>query len=317
MTYQRREYPEWSWSHSRRRMFEECPRLYFYQYYGAHNGWEDESPEHVRLAYRLKQLTNLQIEIGSAVHSAAAFALHGIRFGGERPGFEALLEKVRGHLNRVYKESHDRRAWEIRPNRRMMLHEFYYDTGLSEAAIEESRTRIRSCLTNLLTSQSFREATAAPHVEVRQVDNFVTFDFEGTPVHGVPDLLYRRGDDSWTVTDWKTGREDADWGQMAVYAVFTQERHNVQASKIRARIEWLATGNAEERWLSDNDLVACRQSIIDSIASMRTYIVDLLANAPRDRALFPLKADTSMCRRFCKYYELDGREIAAASLGPF
>ena len=65
MPYQRSEHPIWSWSHSRRETFQECPRKYYYQYYASHNGWEADAPETARLAYRLKNLTTLPEEIGA------------------------------------------------------------------------------------------------------------------------------------------------------------------------------------------------------------------------------------------------------------
>ena len=153
MAYERREFPDWSWSHSRRRMFQECPRMYFYQYYGSHNGWDERAPDPVRSAYRLKQLTALPLEMGGAIHSAAAFAVQSARSGGGIPSFDTLHDKVRHDLNRAWKESQDRSAWERAPRRRKMFHEFYYGTGLTEPAIKESRQHIRTCLTNLLASQ--------------------------------------------------------------------------------------------------------------------------------------------------------------------
>ena len=201
MAYEWREFPEWSWSHSRRQTFQECPRKYFYQYYGSHNGWYDDAPDPTRLAYRLKQLTSLPLEMGGAIHSAAAFAIQSARSRGGIPSFDTLHDKVRHDLNQAWTDSHDRSAWGRGPRRRKMFHEFYYGTGISDPAIEESRQNVRACLTNLLASQSFREAISAPHIEVRQVENMVTFDIDGTRIYGTPDMLYRLGDDTWTVTD--------------------------------------------------------------------------------------------------------------------
>ncbi len=319
MPYERTEYPSWSWSHSRREMFQECPRKYGYQYYASHNGWEDEAPEFARSAYRLKQLTSLPLEIGGAVHAAAAFAIQSARSGGGVPSLDTLRTQVRNTLNRAYTESKDRAEWERWPNRRKMFHEFYYDTGLSDTAIDESKQRIEACLTNLVASESYREAIAAPFVEVKEVENFVTFDLEGTPIHGVPDLLYRLGDDTWTVTDWKSGRESRDpdqLDQLAVYALYLRDRHNVESSNMRVRIEWLESGNATDHTFSDGDLDASRSQILDSMALMQQYLTDPAANSPRDQAAFPLRDDLSMCR-YCKFYELDQAEIALQSPGPF
>ena len=316
MAYERREFPEWSWSYSRRGTFQECPRKYYYHYYGSHNGWEDDADPLTTSAYRLKQLTNLFMETGGAIHSAAAFAVQSARTRDNVPGSDALHDMVRNQLNQAYVESKDRDEWERSPRRRKMFHEFYYDTGLSETAIEQSKERIRDCLTNLVESESFREANAAPYVEVKEVEGFVTFDVEDTRVHAVPDLVYRLGDDTWTVTDWKTGREDVDWEQVGVYALYVQSRHGIEAQKIRGRIEWLAHGSADEHWFSEDELAGTRGRVVDSIAAMRGYLEDPNANMPRELEAFPLREDTSVCR-FCNFYELDREEIGSRVPGPF
>ena len=316
MAYERREFPEWSWSHSRSQTFQECPRKYFWQYYGSHNGWEDGAPELARKAYRFRQMGNLWLELGGAIHSAAAFAIQSARSRSGIPSLDTLLTKARNDLNRAYQESQDREAWARRPRYRKMLHEFYYGTGLSDRAIEDTRQRVNACLTNLLASRSFREAIAAPYVEIREVERFDTFDFEGTAIHGVPDLLYRQGNDTWTVSDWKTGQEYVDWNQLGVYAMYVRERYAVPASNILGRIEWLATGKADEHAFSEDELETCKASIRDSIAAMLGYLLEPATNKPRASDTFPLKDDASLCR-YCKFYELNEEEIASGRPGPF
>ena len=316
MAYERREFPDWSWSHSRNRTFQECPRRYYYHYYGSHNGWEDDADLLSASAYRLKQLTNLPLEMGGAVHDAAAFAVQSARTRGDVPGFDQLYQRVRGVLNQAYMESKDREEWERRPRRRKMFHEFYYDSGLSEANIARSKERISDCLTNLLEAKSFREAVAAPYVEVKEVEGFVTFDVDGSPVHGVPDLVYRLGDDTWTVADWKTGGGDADWEQVAIYALYVQSRHGVDVERIVGRIEWLSQGRTDEHRFTEEELEKTRGRIVDSIGAMRGYLEDVYANMPREMEAFPLIDDTSRCR-YCNFYELDREEIASRAQGPF
>ena len=53
MTFEIRPYPEFSWSISRQRKLDQCPRGYFYTYYLGWNGWLDDAPTEARVAYRL------------------------------------------------------------------------------------------------------------------------------------------------------------------------------------------------------------------------------------------------------------------------
>lgn len=132
----------------------------------------------------------------------------------------------------------------------------------------------------------------------------------------MPDLLYRLGDNIWTVTGLKTGQEDPDWEQIGVYALYVSQVHGVQASSIVGRFEWLATGNSEDHQFSEDELETTRGRILDSMASMRAYLTDSDANRPRDKEDFPLRQELSNCKS-CKFYELDREEIASRARGPF
>ena len=318
MAYERREHPTFSWSHSRRAVFRECPRKYFYQYYGSHNGWEDTAPESARLAYRLKHLTSLPLEIGGAVHEAAAAAIHRARSGAAAPTADDLYDIARKRMNSAWIDSRDRPAWERSPRWRRMFHEFYYDTGIGDEDIADARDTIRACIDNLLRSQSFREAVAAPFVEVRNVEELSTFYIDDTPVYAVPDLVYRKGGDVWTVVDWKSGKviQGDDNDQALVYALYVRELHGARGPDIDVRVERLASGRADEYAFTQDDLDDGVDAIRDSIGIMRTYLTDPVANSPMEKIDFPLRSDTSECKS-CKFYDLDRNEIGSARPGPF
>ena len=52
--YERRKYPEKSWSISKMKTLNSCEREYYYTYYGSHNGWIFTSSEEQKIAWRLK-----------------------------------------------------------------------------------------------------------------------------------------------------------------------------------------------------------------------------------------------------------------------
>ena len=49
---------EFSWSISRDRIFQTCPRQFYFNYYGYWGGWEINTPQRVKQIYVLKQLKN-------------------------------------------------------------------------------------------------------------------------------------------------------------------------------------------------------------------------------------------------------------------
>lgn len=319
MPYEHRDFPEFSWSHSRRDVFQQCPRRYYFHYYASHNGWYDDAPNEVRLAYRLKNLTSLALEIGAAVHEGASTAIQKARTGDNVPTAAELLSMSRDRLNKAWGESKDVPAWRRSPKWRRMFREVYYDTGIGETQYAETREQLKTCFENLLASTSFREAVAAPHIEIRSNEEFITFDVDGTKVHAVPDLIYRRGDDTWIIVDWKSGHSMTDnRDQALVYALYVRERHGVPDGSILARVEQLALGPpAEEYSFTREELDGCVDSIRDSIAAMKMYLSDASRNRPREKQDFPMREDTSFCSAFCEFYELDRTEIASLQEGPF
>ena len=59
---------EFSWSISRDRVFQICPRQYYFNYYGYWGGWESNAPQRVKQIYVLKQLKNRYMWSGAKVH---------------------------------------------------------------------------------------------------------------------------------------------------------------------------------------------------------------------------------------------------------
>ena len=58
---------EFSWSISRDRVFQTCPRQYYFNYYGYWDGWETGAPAKTRQIYILKQLKNRYMWAGAKV----------------------------------------------------------------------------------------------------------------------------------------------------------------------------------------------------------------------------------------------------------
>ena len=72
---------KFAWSVSRDRAFRECPRQYYFSYYGYWNGWKKDAPERTREIYVLKQLKNRYMWIGQTVHDCIARSLKNISRG--------------------------------------------------------------------------------------------------------------------------------------------------------------------------------------------------------------------------------------------
>ena len=317
MAFEIRPFPDFSWSQSRRSTFRECPRKYYWHYYGSHNGWLDEASEEARLAWRLKKLTNLYMVLGTIVHELAAGAILQVRGGGAVPEAGELIERGRARLNQAWLMSQQRAEWERRPGQLTMLMEFYRSSGPSRDRIEQIRDKLYACLRHLLSSESFREAVEAPMVEVKEVDRLDFVELDGVKLYAQPDLLYRLGD-AWRIVDWKTGQRHVSHPpQLRTYAVYLRERGDLPPGPVIGRLEYLGTGESASVPISDRDCAEERQRIRDSVEAMRTYLADPVRNEPHERERFPLREDTRRCPT-CPFFELCEDELLeAGAAGPF
>ncbi|HPT82323.1 MAG TPA: PD-(D/E)XK nuclease family protein [Limnochordia bacterium] len=309
MAYVRTEYPQWSWSFSRQRIFASCLRRYYYTYYASHNGWERDAPPEAATAYRLKQLANLYTTLGDAVHKTAESMVARAAQGRELPPVQAVEEEIRRHLRRVWKSSRENReAFLLRPNRVDMLREFYYGTGVSDALIERINQRLVQAAQGLVRSQVWTDLRRKGTLVV-SCEQFETISLAGTPVYAVPDLIYRDGEGRWVVVDWKSGEEvEENRDQVALYVLFVQVKYAVPAAKITARLEYLI----EERWVelqfSDEHLQEVKDKALASMEEMKKLLQDPRHNIPRPKEQFDLTEAREQCP-FCNFYELCEQEL--------
>ncbi len=159
MAFEIRPYPEWSWSQSREQTFSECARKYYYHYYESHNGWLKDAPPRARAAYRLKQMTNLYLMLGDAVHQMAETAIKQWQQGKVLPDEREVFGRIRDRLNQAYLDSRRREQWSAAPKKSIMLHEIYYDHRLPERRVQQIKERMAVCVRQFLASASLRELT--------------------------------------------------------------------------------------------------------------------------------------------------------------
>ncbi len=307
--YVRREYPQWSWSFSRQQTLTSCLRRYYYNYYGSHNGWESGATAEAALAYRLKKLSNLYLVLGDALHKSAYYMVERVLAGKVLPGADFVEEEIRRQLRKVWKSSRDDRDLFLRrPNRVDMLQEFYYQMEVSEETLAKINERIKQVSRAIVASTVWGEL-GARGVELISCEQFDTFTIDGTPVFAVPDLLYRSSEGSWTIVDWKTGDEVGDnQDQVALYALYVQNKHKVPAEKIIARLEYLSLQTQRQLTFTPEDLMVVEEKARASMKKMRDLLIDPAENIPKSKKAFVLTDSRGLCP-WCNFYELCKGEL--------
>lgn len=125
MAFEIHPYPEFSWSISRQRLLEQCPRAYHYRYYASWNGWLRDASEESRLAYRLSKLTGLDALLGQEIDVGAREIEAAARAGQDLPTASELAARTRAALSRAWRSSRDRASFEASPKSVTMLRSIY------------------------------------------------------------------------------------------------------------------------------------------------------------------------------------------------
>lgn len=279
-----RPYPEFSWSISRQRRLDQCPRSYYYSYYLSHNGWMDDAPPDASLAYRLKQLCSLDTELGHQIDERARELEACARGGRPLPEPAELEARTRAALNACWKSSRSGcEEFEWAPRRVTMLRCVYFDQD-SRAEIERVEQKLRVAHETLLATahwERLAECGEEGRVEVPEFAHFVLDD--DLRVFAAPDLAYVHGGVAHVI-DWKTGREEESNDlQVKLQAWWLREtRPELADLDLRGYLEYLtSSGTVTQDVALDGDFRAeAAQAVRDGVAQMRRLLSDPERNIP-------------------------------------
>ena len=324
MAFEFRENPEFSWSLSRQSSMNDCKRSYYYDYYGAHNGWLNNSPtvsEEQKIAYRYKKVGSLQMSFGGHVHEAIKTI---IKIPTEAPHLKPMVKEM---LHNTCLKGNDMKKWWEQPKLFPALMETLYWGGFGSP---ESKRQIDSVnnkldkIENVFNTKTFQEIKEEKVKQILEVDEPLSdescgnFLLDGHKIFSKIDFLYIRDDDKYVVVDWKTYGKDPefdnkiynkDYRQLLLYADYVHRKYNVPFEQIVCRLENVITGTTNEvENIPENDVKALEREIKSDIQEMSIYVKDanLDNNEPVKKDFFiqaGADAEDKKCKR-CKFKNL-------------
>jgi len=228
-----------SWSVSRHKMFEDCKRRYYLNYYGARRVREADSPV-VSAVWWLKQVTLLRTWIGTVIHHVAGLAVRAHRDGkrvGEKEVVDEVVRYYHGGLLASERAAKHDGQWVVLFEHLYPGDRFSIDRDAAEALVVDlART--------LLESDAYGFIKSVPPQAVREVDEpFQSFELPDVPlvdklrVFAIPDVLLYDANEIYII-DWKTGdaaREGIRW-QAGVYRLYAHQAYNLPATAIHIAI---------------------------------------------------------------------------------
>jgi hypothetical protein len=317
MTFEIRPYPEFSWSISRQRKLDQCPRAYFHQYYLGWNGWLDESPTEARVAYRLGKLTSLDALLGQQVDVRARELESDARAGRDLPSAEDLELRTRGALRQAWTRSlNGRVAFEQRPSKVTMLRSLYMDQD-TQPETDRLNQKAGPSMQGLLATSHWRRLHGRGDEGGVEIPDFAHFMWSGVKVFAAPDLAYTQ-DGALHIVDWKTGREDDTqatqvllqmWWALETYPELAQAAAE-GILEVRGYLEYVAADatrcveppestdspdcGAPPATLDDfRD--ACAGTVRSGVEQMRALLADPERNVPLEKDAFE-RCESGLCR---------------------
>ncbi|MBT3375582.1 MAG: hypothetical protein HN742_38775 [Lentisphaerae bacterium] len=296
---------EFTWSVSRAKLFEDCPRAYYYQYYGSWGGWERDTDPATRQLYILKNIKTLPMWAGTIVHETIADALN--RYSRNNSPIQAgeLQAIARQKLRSGWVESVNG-EWLQRP-KRTNLHELYYGDGksLPKEQTERTKERVYGALAAFADAQILHEILTVPYMNWKPVDQLDSFRLQDLKVWCAVDFAFTDPAGGLRIIDWKTGGEhrEALRVQLACYALYAAEKWFAAIENVKLQGVFLNENARVSTYeVAPDILVEAQDHILSSAADMRGKLLDVAANTAREDD-FPCCEKEHICR-YCNYREV-------------
>ncbi|MBU0754307.1 MAG: PD-(D/E)XK nuclease family protein [Planctomycetes bacterium] len=289
---------EFSWSKSRDSTFRTCLRQYYFHYYGSWGGWNFNADDRTHKIYVLKQLKSRQMWAGERVHDCIRKALHNLRCGIDPMTEEEAVKATLDIMRQDYLNSKRGDYWKNPKSCGFVEHE--YGFNLPDRKWKETADHVTQCLQTFYRSVIYKMIRGLPAGQWLEVEDFSSFDLEGTKVHVVLDFSCRRGDEIW-IYDWKTGRSENERNafQLACYSFYAIQKWKVDPARVTTVEYNLAAGKESPYHLGNVDLVAIKNRMLTSIRDMKKLLDDPDKNiASEDR--FSFVEEENECR-YCNF----------------
>lgn len=223
---------ELSWSLTKARMFEECPRRYYYHYYLARIGHFADVPEEARLAAEMKNIQSLDMWAGQVVHSTIQWALEQAK-GGHIPTEQEAKDEARRRLSEGWKASLNQ-LWRTdqgddHPN----LFHHYYRIPTSRELTDRVKHKAFTSVSNFMTSDIMKAIVATPADRWLPIEKYASFRLDGLLVYVKFDFAFKDGR-QLVVYDWKTGKPNAEEGrQLTCYGMYTSSKWDTPVENVK------------------------------------------------------------------------------------
>ena len=135
-----------------------------------------------------------------------------------------------------------------------------------------------------------------------EVEDFSSFKLNNTKIWAVLDCSFRTEDGGVTIIDWKTGRkmsEDVSM-QLSCYAMYAMEKWGIDPENVKLIEYNLLANQGADFNISGSEIQNAKAYIKGSIADMKSLLVDVGENVPKDEEAFQ-KVEDDRVKAECNF----------------
>ncbi|MGH9338583.1 MAG: PD-(D/E)XK nuclease family protein [Acidobacteriota bacterium] len=293
---------DFSWSLSRHKAFQACPRRYYLASYRSWGGWEARADKLTKLCYRLSKMQNLWTWSGAIVHSQIENCLRRIAAGMD-PGESAdLIEPAAIEALRVGWVQSKSGAWKSDPKGAVNLFEHYYDQPVEQRLTELIKQRVVNSLRYFRESSAFEFILACGPGRWKSLEQFQSFQLGKLKVGLRIDFAAATSEDQAIIWDWKTGKPaEDDTLQAAIYTLYAMTAWGYPLERVVTEFVYLTQGTLNSTLWNEQVIEGIRARIHGSAMELYALLDDPEKNLARAQN-FPMTENRAECAR-CNFYE--------------
>lgn len=293
---------EFSWSKSRNEVFLTCPRQYYFNYYGYWGGWQPDTPERTRQIYILKNLKNRYLWAGDTVHQCLKHTLKNLQRGITILDVDEIVSITINKMRDEFRSSREKRY--LMHPKSCALFEHEYNVNLPDTRWKQVAEDVEQCLRNFYGSELFAVLRKIPQDKWLEIEDFSFFYLNDIKIWAVLDCSFRT-DDGVTIIDWKTGRTSSREIslQLSCYAMYGQKKWDIRPENIQLIEYNLLSDQKAEFTITESEIIDTTTYINGSVSDMKSMLVDIANNVPKDEESFQ-KIEDKNIRARCNFKKI-------------
>ena len=292
---------DFAWSKSRYGMFKTCMRQYYYRYYKGWGGWDNRANAITKQIYMLGKLGNRWSWVGNVVHDYIEGLLKLARMKKPFPSLDETRETILETMREGFKNSKQKK-YHAKP-KSVGLAEHEYDQKVPKDEWKKMSEKAVYCAQNFIKSP-YMKRFLKDTTKWLEIEELSKIEVNGTPCWVKMDFCAEM-DGKLYIIDFKTGKHnpDATKQQLAIYAIYAQEKWKKNLSDIIIVEMNLAIDEVFENQVTEEDLENVFELIGNTADEMRTMLVDEEKNKPMEEELF-VGTDNEFTCRFCNFQKV-------------